>query len=540
MKLIEAWRLSRIPYREVVYQSLAEEKGRMWWGAFGRSTPGKEGQDDLELAKRALRIAKFDKIFVTIFSVLVSLVPFGALLLGATGFGLASSVSLSLAVTFGLVTLYAIQTLSSFVGAKPSALLSVLPIGMDDLSVVTLFSFVRSVDYIVVGSVISQVIVVGYLTGSVFAALLMLVASVINGVFAVSIALWFSKVFQKNILRGGRSKANSAMRMFFILMWGLLLVGVGFLFSIPWYIVPAVENALVGAGAGLNMLMGLLYPFSTGVVVAEVVHFNIAFAMVVLASVSLAAYVLLAVYAGRWSLGTVKSITQDSGLKITRVETTDFSIKTRRPLLAYILKDLKTASKNPGTAFFFAMPVLQTLIITLFVARYVVLRVSLLLTSSLMGGVFALFLPLALLTVEGKGLEYTKTLPISSGRIMISKAIVSAGAYAFVPVVLAVLTLIKPLTDFSAIFIPFFTMIAVFNASIFEMALFFRTAARSRIASIVNDVGKLIVGLLTIFVPQIVYAASFLFSLSYVLSLALMGGTVLIELSLVTLILSRS
>ncbi len=36
MKLAEAWRLSRIPYREVVYRSIAEERGRMWWGAFGR------------------------------------------------------------------------------------------------------------------------------------------------------------------------------------------------------------------------------------------------------------------------------------------------------------------------------------------------------------------------------------------------------------------------------------------------------------------------------------------------------------------------
>jgi len=538
MKLSEAWRLSRIPYREVVYQSLAEEKGRMWWGAFGRSRPGRDAQDDFELAKRALRIARFDKMFVTVFSVVVSAVPFVASFLGAAGFGLASSISLSLAVTFGLMTLYAIQTLSSFVGAKPSALLSVLPIAGDDFSLVTLFSFVRSVDYMVVGSVLCQVLVVGYLTGSILAVFLMLVASVLNAVFAVSVALWFSKVFQKNLLRGGRSKASAALRLSFILMWGLLLVGVGFLFSIPWYVMPAVENALMGTG-GVNLLLGLLYPFSTGVVVMEVVYSNVALAMAIFASVALAGYVILAVFAGKWSLATVKSITQDSGLKVSRVKATDFSVKTRRPLFAYILKDLKVASKNPGTAFFFAMPMLETLIITLFISNYAALRVSLVLVSSLMGGVFALFLPLALLTAEGKGLEYTKTLPISSGRIIISKAVISSWAYAFVPLVLTALALVKPLTTYSAIFIPFFTLVAVFSASVFEMKLFFRAAARSRITSLITDVEKLIVGLLAILVPELVYAAAVLSSFGYGVSLLLMAATFLSELSIACFVLRR-
>ena len=120
MKLKEAWQLSRVPYREVVYQSLAEEKGRMWWGAFGGNQSGKEDRNDLELTKRALRIAKFDKSLVSVFNVVMCLVPFFASLFGAAGFGLASSVALSLAVAFGFTALYAIQTLSSFVNAQSS------------------------------------------------------------------------------------------------------------------------------------------------------------------------------------------------------------------------------------------------------------------------------------------------------------------------------------------------------------------------------------------------------------------------------------
>jgi hypothetical protein len=219
MKLSEAWQLSRIPYGEVVYRSIAEEKGRMWWGAFGRNhPPGKEVQDELELTRRALRIAKLDKLIVAIFNVVVSVAPFASSFLGATVLGLSSSISLSLAVTFGFTMLYAIQTLSAFVNAEPSVLLSTLPMARDDFSLITIFSFIRSIDYMVIGSILSQVILTAYLTLSPIATLIMLGASALNAVFAVAVALWFSKVFQDNLLRGGRSKINIVSRLVFISM----------------------------------------------------------------------------------------------------------------------------------------------------------------------------------------------------------------------------------------------------------------------------------------------------------------------------------
>ena len=222
MKLTEAWHLSSLPYREAVYRSLAQERNRMWWGAFGKNPSNRGTDEDVELSKRALRIAKFDKLVVAVFNLIVAVIPFASLLLGSLGFGLTSAVSLSLILTFGFMTLYAIQTLSSFVSAESSVLLSTLPITSNDFSVVTLFSFVRSVDYLVVGSVLSQVVLVAYLTLSPVATVLMFVASLMNSVFAVAVALWFSRVFHKNYLRGGRSKRTTLFRGFFILIWGCL------------------------------------------------------------------------------------------------------------------------------------------------------------------------------------------------------------------------------------------------------------------------------------------------------------------------------
>jgi predicted permease len=531
MKLAEAWRLSRIPYREVVYRSLAEERGRMWWGAFGRSQPGREAQNDLELTNRALRIAKFDKMIVSVFNIIVSVAPFAASFFGAAVFGLASSIALSLAVTFGFTTLYAIQTLSSFVNAESSVLLSTLPIARNDFSLITLFSFIRSVDYMVIGSVLSQVTVVAFITASPLATLVMLVAATLNQIFAVSIALWFSRIFQKNLLQGGRSKASTIFRLVFILMWGLLLVGVGFLFSIPWYIVPNLESLLLGAGHISSLLLGLLYPFSAGILIASLTYSKTAIMAVLVASIALAGYALLAVLAGKWSLGTVKSISQSSGIKIARIKANDFSVKTHRPLLGYILKDLKVASRNPATAFFFALPVLETVMIALLISNLETLRTAMVLVATSMGAIFALFMPLALLTAEGKGLEYTKTLPISSRKIIVSKTLVSTATYVLVPLALTGLSLIKPLTQLSSILIPFLIMMSVGSASIFEIKLFLRSASKGKIGAIVNDIEKLVVGILAVLIPGVSYAIVFLFSLSHNLSLLIMAAIALSELA---------
>ena len=540
MKLAEAWRLSRAPYQEVVYQSLAEERGHMWWGAFGRRQQGKEDHSDLELTNRALRIAKFDKLIVSIFSVVVSVAPFVASLFGAVVFGVASSVALSLVVTFGFTTLYAIQTLSSFVSGESSVLLSTLPIAGGDFSLITLFSFVRSVDYMVVGSILSQVIVVGFITGSPLAILVMLVAATMNELFAVTIALWFSRIFQKNLLRGGRSKVNTILRLVFILMWGLLLVGVGFLFSIPWYIVPNLENLLLGYGYISNLLLGLLYPFSASILIASVTYSNVAIMTVLVASVALAGYALLAILAGKWNLEVVKSISQGAGIKIPRVETRDFSVKIRRPLFGYILKDLKVASRNPATAFFFALPVLETVMIALLISNLETLRTAMVLDATSMGAIFALFMPLALLTAEGKGLEYTKTLPISSRKIVISKALVSTLTYFLVPLALIGLSFFKPLTSLSSIVIPFLIVMSVASASIVEIKLFLRAATKGKISAIVNDMEKLVVGVLIVTIPEAAYAIAFLLFFNHSLSLMVMGAIALSELALAVYSLRNS
>jgi predicted permease len=78
----------------------------------------------------------------------------------------------------------------------------------------------------------------------------------------------------------------------------------------------------------------LVYPISVG-------------STVLVASVSMVCYLVLAGVAVKWVLATVKRISQGIDFKTARVIAKDFSIKTRHPLFGYVLKDLKVSSRNP-------------------------------------------------------------------------------------------------------------------------------------------------------------------------------------------------
>jgi predicted permease len=540
MKLTEAWQLSRIPYKEAVYRSLAEERGRMWWGAFGRSHLEKEAQNDIELTKRALRIAKFDKIVVSIFSVIASIMPFMSLFSGSPSLGLTSSISLSLAITFGFTALYAIQTLSSFVSAESSALLATLPLAKDDFSLITLFSFIRSVDYMVVGAILSQVMLVAYLTASPVAILLTFVASVMNAVFAVAMALWFSRLFYRNLMRGGRSKAGTVLRLVLILMWGSLLLGVGLLLSVPWYIMPQLERTLHSLTNISNLFFCIIYPFSAGITIANLVYSNAAFSTALTASVAMIGYIVLAGVAGKWSLETVKRISQGTGVKIARVAAKEFTIKTRSPLFGYVLKDLKITSRNPATAFFFAFPLLETVIISLLITNYAMLRVSTMLVATVMGGVFSLLLPLALLNAEGTGLEYTKTLPVNFSRIITSKTLISTVTYVPVPLALLFMAFLKPLTVPVAIFIPFVTILSIASASIIEIKLFLSFVTQGKIAALIHDLEKLLAGVIITLIPEATYVLTYFISANHIYAILTMTGTATTELAIASYLLKHS
>jgi len=298
-----------------------------------------------------------------------------------------------------------------------------------------------------------------------------------------------------------------------------------------------LEMALLGVDQLSNLLLFIIYPFSAGTTLANLVYPNVASSAVFIASGAMIGYFALSGAAAKWSVETVKHMSREAGVKITRLRTQDFSVKTRSPVLGYVVKDLRISSRNPATAFFFALPVLETLIVSLLVANYQTLKVSAVLVATVTGGILTLLMPLALLNAEGAGLEYAKTLPVNANRIMTSKALITTATYVPVPLTILGMSFMKQLTSPMAAVIPFLTMLAIASASVFEIKLFLNSAGKGRIAAVTQDAEKLVAGVTIALIPEIAYAASYLISYNHVAAILAMGGTAVVELALALYVL---
>jgi predicted permease len=297
---------------------------------------------------------------------------------------------------------------------------------------------------------------------------------------------------------------------------------------------------LLNSNSLLSLLFCLFHPFSAGITVANIASPAVAESTALIGAASLFAYIVVALFAGNWMIKTVKRISQGTDNKITRVTAKDFSIKTRSPLFGYVMKDLKVSSRNPATAFFFALPVLETLFVSIVIANFEVLRASMLLVSSFMGGVFVLLMPLALLSAEGTGLEFTKTLPLNLNRLVTSKTLISTLTYVPVPIVLVLITLLKPVTSPLVLCIPFFVLVSIAAASIFEIQLFLSSVTKGKLAALIHDLKKLIIGITTLLLPVVTYSAVYLVSFNHLYSVLIMGSASVSELALAFVLLKRN
>ena len=87
----------------------------------------------------------------------------------------------------------------------------------------------------------------------------------INLVFAMAIASWFSGIFYRNVTRGGRSLTAKIGQALFLLTWGVAAMSIAFLFNFISYALPYFSSAILGAiTQSIGLILSTLHPFSTG------------------------------------------------------------------------------------------------------------------------------------------------------------------------------------------------------------------------------------------------------------------------------------
>jgi len=527
MKTAEAWRLSAIPYSEMAFRSILQNSSNMWWGSFGRGSSEASGREDL--VKRALRIARFDKLIITAFVIVAAGAPFLPQALGAS-YGVSASVTLSLAVSFALVVLYGVQTLSSFVTSGPSPVLSTLPLARNDVSLINLLSFVRTSDYLVVGSVACQVFFVSLVTGSALSGLLMLLAGAMNSVMGVGVSLWLSSVFYRNIMGSKRGRGGGVLRVALLLAWGLVVLGIGVLFAAAGYLIPLVQSVLASPDALTGSILSLVYPFSLGISVGSIAH---GFAPSLVEKVALGAtggYLLVAVGVTKWSTSSVASFPEGTPGATRGERTLDTAVPLRKPVSAYMLKDLRAASANLTSAFLLALPAFETLVILLIRAFLPTLGASTLLVAMTLGGVVSLILPLVLVSSEGTGFDFAKTMPLRMRTIVVSKALIATAVFFPAVAVVYVESLLKPMTSPLSILIPVASILAVAAASLLEVRLFLGFAPSGRLTFALQEFSRMAAGAGLVVLPAAIYAAAYLLTFNHALAAGAMVAAASAEL----------
>jgi predicted permease len=557
LRLREAWRLSKTPYSELTFRSAVMTRGSSRGGFGYASNPAAR-------VKSIMRGALVSKAIFTIFIGAGTVFTFSQFIVDRTAANLVGGVTFSLAITLAYLVLYSLQVLPSFSSAEPYALLSTLPLADRDLSLVTIMSVIRTFDTIAVVAMGGQVAMVAVLTGSALAAVLMAVASVANAVFGVAVSVWLSGVFQKNITRGGRGKGAAIARFVFLISWGLAAASLGFIFNLVGYAVPVLDSAVSGAIAStaIPIAFSLVHPFSAGLAIASVVFpsFPALTPTLGLASelsfVALAGYVALSIFAARRTLTIAAVVARGPAVPVVRQRATEFLLRLRKPIPAYIIKDVRVSSKNPSSAFIYALPVLETLVIVLTVSGAKYLRALSIMSSTALGCVFTLISASILLNTEGSGLDYTLSLPLSARVMVLAKSAIATVAYLPVPAAIWLLLLMGGSSAPWLYAIPVVEIAAVSAATSAELSFFiqgYRKAGGRNTSSGIEtrglnlmsagDLARFFAALLVagglVAGPIVAYTAAYVASLDHVLAVGSMALVALAELALVQLYLRK-
>lgn len=443
-----------------------------------------------KLFTMVMRSAKISKGAFSIFGTIGAAIPFLDFVVTPGPESLVSAISLSLAISLAYIVFYSLQVLPSFSNAEPFALLSTLPLAESDFSLISLFSFIRSFDLLAVSSGAVQMFAIWFLTGSLVSTALMLVAVVINVIFAASISLWFSGVFYRNVSRGGRSRKASLGRLLFLIAWGFGALSIAFLFDLVSYILPYLNSIIGSSAPQMGSVLLILHPFPMSMLISSLVYPSLSPAQNLASSLltkviivsGFALYAPLALVVGMRTSRAVSRIAKGGGLGTKKRLSSDIRLKLHSPLAGLALKDIRLASKNPSVAFLFALPFFVVFILGIVTSQFAIMHASAMIASTVVGCSFVVMICSTLLSTEAIGMEYTLSLPLRTRQIVDGKAILSTLTYAPVPVALLFIALTRQLTYPLLPMIPLLELPSMYAACVAQVSFYMGSLSSKDVA----------------------------------------------------------
>lgn len=535
----ELWRISGIVYREVVFQSIfALHLGALY---------PQRSESNIRRLVRSVKVNTWfgkvlTSVFIAGFAIATVFLLSKQVNIPNIELTVVSIVSVYLAVVLFLIAFMGLQMTTSFISTRAVEVLSSLPLGRGDISIIMLFTFIRIFDVPLATALLVFPSVYTYTTYSVIGGLASLLSVITTEVFALALVMALSKFFYVKIAVGGGSMWRSILRIIYMIIWILPTLGIYIVMNFASSIVEMVLKP-VGIPLPLTLLLAVMYPFTFGFLIFYATFTQIGDpAILALSLTSFIGYIMLAVYAVKWIRLVVMGLSFSQSINYMQVVGDTF-IKVSPPWLGLVKKDLRVASRSPAYASIFMLPAIQMVIIVLTTLEggLVELGLPYVLGVIMTASLITVLIPPTLFSVEVVASAYTRSLPIRRRTLIWSKAILTTFIYMISLAVLLVTALILGIGNSLLLTIGAMQTPTVLAASIVELLILARKPLGQSIVAtnLYTRISKLILvivpGLIVVALPIIATIIALILTQQLILPVLL--AATLLELTVASSIL---
>jgi len=279
-------------------------------------------------------------------------------------------------------------------------LLRTLPLKDDEIAVVRFMVLFRIFDIPLVVIAVFYPLITCYFYG--IKALIPSILSIVSlEIISIYIAIRLARLFYEKIAYSTGSTFSTILRVLAYFLWAIAFMGI--------YMASSLVEMLSKKNYNL-MKYDFIFPVNYATISCGIFDFK--------AVISSAVFIILSYLAYK------KLCSELSKEAKIRVQTGKMKIKVSKPIVAFIKKDLRVVTRNPGATLLIFMPMIEAI----FMSYLNVMKgflIQAMITSVVMG-----FLPMVVLIFSGmEKRELLKTLPVKNRTVRVSKTVIGCLVY---------------------------------------------------------------------------------------------------------------
>jgi len=482
MTLSELWKLSKVVYKEVSFQSVFSLRS-------GGIIPQRDDETVLRLVKNAELNTLINKALTTIFILVFAAViflphPFKTTFVRVPDeLSVTGDISAFLSVVLFMITIMGLQVTTAFVSSDIAAFLAPLPLSKSDISKIIFLCFLRMFDLPLISAAVVFVLNYGVLRRSPLGFFSSLLSIAATEIFALALTVVLSLFFYYKVSSGSsRSKWRSLLRLAYTVIWILPALGTYFVANFATQIAQSFI-LLTQIFSPAAHLLALLYPFSFGFLVSYSTLYKSANLDVLsLSAISSIAYLVLAAYSLKWILMKIGKIGIAEVYSTSGFSIEEIKISPKSPLLGIIQKDFRIASRSPSYSSLFFMPAVQTAVLAISFSSLGEMKFGVSISILIGVSIVTLLIPPTLFSIEDIGYAYIRSLPINWKTLIAAKTAFSLFSYGTSFLALMAVAAITGVDFWDLMTLGIVHMFSIASASIMELMMLFKEFYENKVS----------------------------------------------------------